>query len=102
MQAYTNSIAGALGDDTCPRTILSIFFDLKKLPALPTGADRDAVACGSEILTHHRLYYPSQRLRSYQDPCQNPLPPFLSQLPLRENGYSPPHCKKNFEFYIRV
>ena len=28
-----------------------IFFDLKKLPALPKGADRDAVACGSAILS---------------------------------------------------
>ena len=96
MQARSNSIAGASGDDTCPRAILPIFFDLKKLPALPQRCRRGCCGLWQWDFNTSQTLYPSWRLRSYQDPCQNPLPPFLSPLPLTENGYSPPHCKKTF------
>ena len=48
-QACVSSVAVALGDGTCRRAILPIFFDLKELLALPEGADRAAVASDSEI-----------------------------------------------------
>ena len=65
MQARSNSIAGASGDDTCPRAILPIFFDLKKLPALPQRCRRGCCGLWQWDFNTSQTLYPSWRLRSY-------------------------------------